>query len=158
MPRCVQVPDVGVSLQRSHVEVAVKDVDQSGELSDHRVSLSHAHLRHRHQHLKLHLLAAAGLCRHVGQHIYVGTSPRNTKRDERRASSLTWSHLHSGRGGAGAALRVGHLQLEQVGAFDQVGEVERGLSIRAVQYVLEPAKVKGHSSHTQCEVDQPSLI
>lgn len=50
-----------VSLQRSDLDVAVEDVEQSGELSDHRVPLSHADLRHRHQHLQLHLLPTTRL-------------------------------------------------------------------------------------------------
>lgn len=50
-----------MALQRSDLDVAVEHVEQSGELSDHRVPLSHADLRHRHQHLQLHLLSTARL-------------------------------------------------------------------------------------------------
>lgn len=57
------LPGQRASLQRPHLDVPVQDVQQSGELADQRVPLSHAHLPDRHQQLQLHLLAPAGLCR-----------------------------------------------------------------------------------------------
>lgn len=58
------VPGVRASLQCSDLYVSVEDMEQSSELSDHRVSLRNTDLRHWHQHLQFHLLATAGFCRH----------------------------------------------------------------------------------------------
>lgn len=52
-------------------------------------------------------------------------------------STPTWSDLYGGRGGAGATLSVSHLQLEHIGSLDQVGQVEGGLRVGAIQNVLE---------------------
>lgn len=56
---------------------------------------------------------------------------------QRDGSAPTWSDLHGGGGAAGAALSIGHLQPEQVGPLDQVGQVERRLRVRVVQNILE---------------------
>lgn len=49
----------------------------------------------------------------------------------------TWAHLHGGHGRGQAALGISHPQLEQVGALDQVGQVEGGLVVRPIQDVLQ---------------------
>lgn len=116
-------------------------MEQRGKLSDHGVPLSHADLRHRHQHLQLHLLPAVQLYGDTAgtQWGHASATDRQKSTTERHLhrGNPTWADLHGGRGRAEAALAVGHPQLEQVGALDQVGQVERGLGVRLVQDVLQ---------------------
>lgn len=67
-----RLPQMGVSLQSSDVDVGVHDVQQRGQLSDDRFLLRQTDLRHGDHQLQLHLLVFARFCwdkatKHSGQ-------------------------------------------------------------------------------------------
>lgn len=123
------LPGQRASLQRPHLDVPIQDVQQSGELADQRVPLSHAHLPDRHQQLQLHLLAPAGLCRETppasaaagqrwgvrGDSAHLAAPPRWRQRcwsgPERRSPAAGTGRSPgpgcSGRGWAGGPRRTG---------------------------------------------------